>query len=510
MTDDIKNSIEPDNAPPYSTFITPAVFAAILLVYLVTLLNLYPAVPVILAGAEEYPHYVEAYPPFRMDEVNYYKMAKSLLAGDLYDADDSVEMSYPAGFSVVAAPFVAVWDEMGGYIANMLIIWCSLIIFYLIARRHVSRVRSLIMTVILAFATTNWFYAVSCYTEPLAQLLVLLGFWLLTWDSSSRRLPFILVCAGLLTGLNLFVRPHYILLAIPFFLCFWVEREKKIVFHHTMFWYAGGVSAAVALWFIRNGIFFGGMLNFEYSRLMGSFVSDLSGQYRGGNLPWGIHELLFDKYHGLLTITPVFMLFPAGLINMWKSGKKRETYALLGAVVLMTVFIARGPYPFTGFGLGSRHMVPIIPLILLPAVYFMDGARFSRIMVTLLAGYSFYVAGLGWFTGDGAYVGRYGMFPGLLNQGNSRAIILMRKGMLPDKTFSSNEEILQAFDEARVKNDIKGFFQTLHPEVLENIKGYEIYFMRYMRQHPEFQKLIVSVDHEEGIKFRHFNFTEPN
>ncbi|MFC1538078.1 ArnT family glycosyltransferase [Candidatus Latescibacterota bacterium] len=492
--------------PKRSNIIAPViVFALIGIVYFVTLLKLYPSLPIILPAAEDYPHYVEAYPPFRMDELNYYTIAKHILSGNLYE-QNSVEMSYPAGFPLIAAPFVAVWDKMGGYIANMMIIWFSLIVFYLIAVRYVSQKKSLLMTAILAFATLNWFYAVSCYTEPLSQLFVLLAFYFLTWKRSSARYHIFLLCAGIMTGLNLFVRPHYILLAIPFFMFFWIERREKFIFYHKVLWYAGGVSLVVLLWFVRNKMFFGGFLSFEYTRLVGSFTRNTTSSFRGGNIFWGMHQLLFDKFHGLLTITPVFMIFPAGLRKMWHGKMKREALILFSSVSIITVFIAWGPYPFTGFGLGSRHLVPIIPLILLPAVFYLDGTKFPRIIFALLALYSFYHAGLGWFTGEGKYIGEYGFFPGLLNQVNSRAIIQLRKNIIPKREFKSKEEISKAFEESRTKNDYTLMFQTLHPDVLENIKGYEKYFVSYIRGNAAYDTLIVSLDYEEGIKFVPINF----
>jgi hypothetical protein len=486
-------------------FVPVIFFAAVGIVYLVTMLNLYPSLPIILPEAESYPHYVEVYPPFRMDEVNYYKIAKTILEGDLYE-QGSIERSYPIGFPIIAAPFVAVWDEQGGYNANMVIIWFSLIVFYLIASRHISRIKSLFMTAILAFATLNWFYAVSCYTEPLSQLLVLLGFYFLTWKKSSPRLPVILFCAGIMTALNLFVRPHYILIAIPFFIFSWIDREDKFIFDHKALFYFGGVSFVVLLWFIRNKMIFGGFLNFEYTRLVGSFARDASSSFRRGNIFWGMHKLLFDSFHGLLTITPVLMIFPAGLRNMWFCGKKREALILFFSVSIITVFIAWGPYPFTGFGLGSRHMVPIIPLILLPGIFYLDGTKFPRIIITLLAAYSFYYAGLGWFTGEGKSVDQYGFLPGLLNQTNSRAVIQARKDILPGKEFETDDEIAKAFDESRVKNDYLGMFQTLHPAVLENIKGYEKHFVSFVRNNANYDTLIVSLDHHQGIRFAPFTF----
>ena len=153
-------------------------------------------------------------------------------------------------------------------------------------------------------------------------------------------------------------------------------------------------------------------------------------------------------------------------------------------------------------------MVPIIPLILLPAIFYLDESLFARIIITLLAAYSFYHAGLGWFTGEAEYVSEYGVFPGLLHQKNSRAVIQARKNMLPERKFNSKEELLEAFSEGRIKNDYTKMFQTLHLQVLEDIKGYEWYFVNYIRKNAEFDTLIVSVDPEEGILFIPINFVD--
>ena len=227
---------------------------------------------------------------------------------------------------------------------------------------------------------------------------------------------------------------------------------------------------------------------------------------RRGNIFWGMHKLLFDSFHGLLTITPVLMIFPAGLRNMWFCKMKREALILFFSVTIITVFIAWGPYPFTGFGLGSRHMVPIIPLILFPAVFYLDGTKFPRIIFALLAAYSFYYAGLGWFTGEGKSVDEYGFFLGLLNQTNSRAIIQTRKNILPHKDFESDEEIIKSFEESRLKNDYLGMFQALHPDVIENIKGYENHFVSFIRNNSNYDTLVVSLNHHEGILFAPFTF----
>ena len=448
---------------------------------------------------------MEIYPPFRMDEVNYYIMAQNIINGEPYK-EDSIEKNFSIGFSIAAVPFIVIWDKLGGYIANMVIVWLSNLIFFLISRRYVSLLKALLMTLLLAFATLNWFYAVSCYTEPLSQLLILLGFYLLTWKKSSGKLNAALFAAGALSGLNLFVRPHYILIVIPFFLFYWIERDRKFTFNHRAFWFAGGITLIFVLWLVRNQIFFGSPLSFEYSRMIGRMAGDTSTKHYTGNFFWGMHQLFFDQFHGLLTITPILLLFPAGLNKMWRHKMKKESLMLLSSVIIIVVFVAFSPYPFTEFGLGSRHMVPILPLIFLPLIFFLDGTLFTRIIVILLALYSFYHSGLGWFTGTADYIGERGFFVGLLHQRSSQAIILARKNLLPKREFKSEQELIDTFYEARTKCDMMKFFQTLHPEVIDNIRGHEQAFVNFVRTHSNVKSLIVSVDVEKGILLQKIMF----
>ncbi len=185
---------------------------------------------------------------------------------------------------------------------------------------------------------------------------------------------------------------------------------------------------------------------------------------------------------------------------------KKESLMLLSSVIIIVGFVAFSPYPFTEFGLGSRHMVPILPLIFLPVIFFLDGTMFTRIIIILLALYSFYHSGLGWFTGTADYIGERGFFVGLLHHRSSQAIILARKNLLPKREFKSEKELLDTFYEARTKRDMMKFFQTLHPEVIDNIRGHEQAFVHFIRTNSNFKSLIVSVDVENGILLKKIMF----
>lgn len=479
-------------------------FALILIVYIVTLMSLFPAMPVISRAAETIPGYDLHYPPFRLDEYNYHTIARSVLSGEVY-RDGALEFDFPIGFPVVAAPFVAVFGDRGGYLANLLILWAAAILFYVLARRYTSSTGASILTAILAFATLNWFYATSCYAEPLAQLLVLGSFGLATTHAGPDRRMFVFMgAAGVVLGLTLFVRPHYILLGAPFawYLAGDDKSLKRLNFPPVLISFLGGAAIVVLLWMIRNGLVFGSPFSFEYSKMAGSFTGGESG-YMQGNIFLGIHRLLFDVYHGLFTITPVFLLVPAGLRSMWCAGHRRVSIMLTVSAMLMILFVASGPYPFTEFGLGSRHLVPLLPLLVLPTACFLNRTLFRAGLVALVALYSFYHAGFGWFTGGEPGMGFY---LGILNDNQARAVILARKGLLPTKPFESREKLMDAFSRALDDAHLYRFLETLTPASREMIRGNERAVLLELRrqEHPEL--FIESADPIQGIMLQNIMF----
>jgi hypothetical protein len=472
------------------------VFAAVLGAYLLTLAGNFPETRVIERSAETIPGYDANYPPFRMDEHVYDAIARSVLAGDLY-RDGAPEFSYPVGFPLVAAPFVAVFGQAGGYVANLIILWLSAVVFFLVVRRFAGFGRALIATAVLAFATLNWFYANSCYTEPLSQLLVIASFACLTASVQDRgNQDACIAGAGVLLGLNLFVRPHYILLAAPFFGYLAFER-RTVRLNRDALIFLAGVSMLMLAWFGRNWTVFGSPLAFEYSRIANQFNFAGNASNVEGNILLGIHRVLFDIYHGLLTITPIFLLFPAGLRSMWLSGFRRESLILLASAAVMILFVSAGPYPFTEFGLGSRHLVPLIPLLLLPAAVYIDFSLFRNALFVLLAAYSFYHAGIGWFTGTEP--GR-GIALGILNDNQARGIILSRKGLLPNGEFSSDRELVDAFRRSVERVDMYGMLRTLDPETRELIRGRERLVLDELCRQEDPTKIIGAADPSRGLR----------
>lgn len=484
-------------------YATVIVFALIILIYAITHLQQYPRLMITTRKADTIANYDKYYPPFRTDEYNYYSISRNILSGDLYK-EDSFERAYPLGFPLVAAPFVAIFGERGGYIANLVLCVLSAWLFFLLIRRYNTRIGVLALVLACAFATLNWFYAISNYSEPLAQVLIVTSLYLVMRGREGKDLTRDMVLAGVCLALTLFVRPHYIVLAIPFTIGMWYRGGRSFSVRNDGIAFALGVGSIVLLWMVRNAAVFGSPLSFEYTRMLASFTPGAEGNFLKGNVFTGTHRLLFDEFHGLLTITPIVLLFPAGVRAMWKKGMKPEASMLMAGAVIMILLFASGPYPFTEFGLGSRHMMPMFPVLLFPAVFFLDSTVFTRSIVAVCALYSFYHAGIGWFTGT--YPG-FGIFPAFLHDSHARAVILSRKGELPQRSYSSSQELLKAHRKALNKADMYTFLQTLHPEVRRKIVGNERDFMLFwkFRQQMISQK-VKKADPDSGIVYEDFHF----
>jgi hypothetical protein len=87
-------------------------------------------------------------------------------------------------------------------------------------------------------------------------------------------------------------------------------------------------------------------------------------------LPFSAPGLIFDGAYGLVSNSSVYLLFPAGLLLMWKKNRN-----LFYAVCLLLV---GGLIPISGFHEwwggwcpSTRYLVPVVPLFSLAGAYFL-------------------------------------------------------------------------------------------------------------------------------------------
>jgi hypothetical protein len=110
----------------------------------------------------------------------------------------------------------------------------------------------------------------------------------------------------------------------------------------------------------------------------------------GIQLPTGtsLWEITFGTYRGILTLCPVLILVVPGLVLMWKRRDLRaETVLCAVAVGLYFLMDASRPQDVNGWSGGwsvaSRHLVPVLPFMMLPIALGLRNAAFRAVFSVL-------------------------------------------------------------------------------------------------------------------------------
>src|SRR2546428_2545297 len=138
--------------------------------------------------------------------------------------------------------------------------------------------------------------------------------------------------------------------------------------------YAAGVAVGVAPLLLYNLWAFGSMTHFSYAnavKVPGFTGHDVLGLNDGGFCGIGVpslhvaFQLLFSS-KGLLTLSPVLAMAIAGLVVLYRRGRRAEAL-VIGAVSLAFLVYNSGYYlPFGGGSPGPRFLIPILPFLGVP------------------------------------------------------------------------------------------------------------------------------------------------
>jgi hypothetical protein len=103
-----------------------------------------------------------------------------------------------------------------------------------------------------------------------------------------------------------------------------------------------------------------------------------------------LRGVTIEQYRGLLWVAPIVILYPLGLLAMLRERQSRALGLLSAAVAAYYLLVNSGyAYWDGGFSLGPRHMIPVLPFLMLAivALWMSAGAMLRALMVALgLAG----------------------------------------------------------------------------------------------------------------------------
>ncbi len=475
--------------------------ALILGVYLYMNSMFFSGYPVITTFAEKNDLFTEHYPPFRMNEWTCYSITEDIIEGKLYD-EGSFSRLYPIGFSILSVPLTLKWGEAGPYFTNAILLWLSAIIFFFLMMEIVPFYLAVFSTCILAFATPNIFFASSAFSEPTAQLFLVLALFFFIKAMSTRHKLFYFF-AGLSAGINLFVQPVMAIVVILFVVVLAFEYGRGAWMDSGMYLLIGSFLIPFAGFLTINRLFLNDYTVFILSTPYCPYNSAsqmLYGSER--NIIVGLWKLLFDSPHGIVFIMPIVMLVPLGFIIMWRSELKGLA-AIAGILVVAVILItAAGVCPVTGECIGSRHLMGILPLLIIPLVFIWEEEIGEKIWFTTTLVLTLYMCTFGWWTGTSR---GSGYFIGVLHDREARMIILSRKDKLESPVFASTNDIEVRFFSSLESGDMKVWLQTLDRASIAEIHGFERTVFNDLvnkRRIPGMDRshFILSVDPDKGIR----------
>ncbi len=475
--------------------------ALILVVYLTMNFIFYPAYPVVTPFAEDSEVFSENYPPFRMHEWVNYSISKDIVEGDI-SSPDSFARNNPIGFSFIAAPFVARWDERGIFIANAFIVWASALVFFFLMLELVEYQIAVACTLILAFATPNIFYASSAFGESAAQLMLLLSILFFVKGMFSQHEWVFYTLSGICSGLLLFFMPSLTVVIILYVLLLILDRGRFSFHDRNTIGITAGFITVFIVFLVIGKITTGAMLGLAFPR--GDCLYNLTAGNSpdsGRNLFYGLWSMILGSPQGYVFILPLVSIIPLGLLSMWRNEFHSITY-IVGIILLYHVLIAAlSPCPVTGESLGARQLVPVIPLMVLPLAFVWREQTGERIWVAVLLVMSVYMCSFGWWAGKEQ--GK-GFFIGVLHDHDAGKIIQARKGTLKRVDFRSTNELTEKYIDSLEKRDIGRWLGMLAPEVLHDIEGVERHVFSdlcsiYAASDSAGTKMIQSADPNSGI-----------
>lgn len=224
--------------------------------------------------------------------------------------------------------------------------------------------RSVTVSLLLGGATMMWPYATTLYCEAwLAALFV----WAAALLFEARRAPSpgrIVVAAVLLAVAGL-TKPTALVIAPAFVVAVLLERTRDPSGRRVVaLALTAGILAAGAAHIAWNVARFGVALEFGYN-LGGMILREPAHAFRVQEVPRGLFVQLLTPGKSLFVWAPPVLISILRLRDAWQ----RDRALAAGLVVAATaalVFYAAFLFPEGGYAHGPRHLLPLVPLLMLP------------------------------------------------------------------------------------------------------------------------------------------------
>ncbi len=307
-----------------------------------------------------------------------------------------------------------------------------LIIFLIMKFFENSDRDSLIMALLLGFATFCWRYSIWDFSESTQMFFLLLSIYLI-----FKNTPKSLVLGGLSFCCLLLLKVLYIV-CLPVFILYIFAKNKETSKNPLK---RTGIFLSITLLgfcfiLLLNHIRFGRIFEFGYGLEAGKFLLVGIFEHAGKLLYW------LDK--GIFIYNPLFILGILGYYELFKSARKEAIF--LFSLIAINFLLTSMWYGWHGnWSWGPRYLEPTAPLWLIPVFVFLHKKGITRFILISLISISILIQLLSVLTGNLEYLtiananDREGVRRGMPAQITGSIIILKHKIIKKDTLYTLSE-----------------------------------------------------------------------
>ena len=245
----------------------------------------------------------------------------------------------------------------------------GLLFYRLVGHFSSSKSYQILVTLAYGLGTIAFPYSGAFYGHQIAASLLLTAFYVLYAKKGEMNITH-LVLVGFLLGYSVATEYPAALIAIPLFLyAFYLLSSKR-----QLIWLVLGGIPPVALLMLYNRAVFQTVLpvGYKYSALWPEVYRTgfMSLTYPKPGALWGI---TFSPFRGLFFLSPFLLVVVAGFWYFGQDRKYRaEFLTFLSIVVGFFLFNSSSVTWQGGYAVGPRYLVPMLPFLTLPTIFFLN------------------------------------------------------------------------------------------------------------------------------------------
>ena len=251
----------------------------------------------------------------------------------------------------------------------------AVFLYRFLLRLGTNQKLALLLIIGYSLGTLAFPYSTLFYGHQLATTFIFISFFIL-YDMKHRERPIsyptscmLYLTSGFLSGLAILTEyPVVLLVAVLCIYGFSIRNPQSLI--RNIPWFILGFAGPIAVLFYYNYLCFGIPFTFGYFSVADeTFRREMAKGIAGVTYPKpeALLGITFSAYRGLFFINPLLFLSIFGFYYFYKTQKyRREFWSSIVAVMVFLLFNASYYMWWGGWTIGPRHLVPIIPFLIIP------------------------------------------------------------------------------------------------------------------------------------------------